>query len=324
MRKPKTVKPNLAMLALVGPTAIGKTAVGMALAKEWGGEIISADAVSVYRGLDIGAAKPSQREQSEIPFHLIDVCDPDFAFTVADFTEQGSTARVALEARGNFPLLVGGTGLYVRSLTAKLTIPEVPPQDEIRARYWAEVENLGAATLHAKLAEIDPITGGKILPGDAKRIIRALEVWEVTGKPMSHFHTPEGVHGVPLPGVRIIGLRTERATLYQRIEARVDAMMAAGFLGEVERLLARGYTGELKAMRSLGYKHLIAHLTEQVPLDVTIALIKQDTRRFAKRQITWFQNDPRVEWIDIAPDIFLLSAQEFTAPIAKKVLTIVQ
>jgi tRNA dimethylallyltransferase len=314
----------MTLLALVGPTAIGKTAVGIALSEMLNGEIISADAVAVYKKLDIGAAKPSAEEQQQAKFHLIDVCEPDHDFTVAEFEEMATVAREDIVSRGKLPLLVGGTGLYVRAMTAILTIPEVPPQEAIREKYWAIANSEGASVLHEQLQLVDPVSAQKILSGDAKRIIRALEVWEVTGRPISDFHTPEGVHGVTREGVRVIGLRTERAVLYNLINNRVDAMMENGFLEEVKGLLAQGYTCDLKAMRSLGYKQLMAHLAGEMTLETAIEEIKQSTRRFAKRQLTWFQNDPRVEWLDIAPEEFKKNKQDFALQIAKQVTKIVQ
>lgn len=291
------------LIAVVGPTAVGKTAVGIALTQELGSdEIISADAVAVYRGLDIGSAKPDTEEKAQAFFYLIDVADPDEDFTVAEFERLANAAIDEIRGRGHVPLLVGGTGLYVRAVTARLTIPEVPPQPQIREALWAAVEASGAPALHAQLAEIDPVSAAKILPGDAKRIIRALEVWQVTGQPLSSFHTPEGVQGIPRPNTLLFGLRMEREMLYRRIEARVDAMMAAGFLEEVRSLYEQGYGPELKSMQSLGYRHLLRHLVEGQPLDETIAELKRDTRRFAKRQLSWFNADKRILWLDVADD----------------------
>jgi len=288
------------LVAVVGPTAIGKTAIGIALAERVGGEIVSADAVAVYRDLDIGSAKPDASERARVPFHLLDVADPVDNFTLADFESQANAAIAHIRTQRCVPLLVGGTGLYVRSVTATLTVPNVAPQEAFRADRWHEVETIGAPGLHMRLAAIDPRSAAKILPGDAKRIIRALEVYEVTGQPLSHFHTPEGVQGVPRPNTLIFGLQMDRETLYQRIEARVDAMMAAGFLDEVRALLAAGFDADLKSMQSLGYRHLLNHLTAGQPLEETIAEIKRDTRRYAKRQISWFNADPQVRWIDVS------------------------
>jgi tRNA dimethylallyltransferase len=288
------------LIAVVGPTAGGKTAVGIELAERLGGEIVSADAVAVYQGLDIGSAKPTVAERERARFHLIDVARPDEDFTLADFERLANAAIAGIRARGRVPILVGGTGLYVRAVTATLTVPNVPPQAAIRKRLWAEVEASGAPALHARLAQVDPPSAAKIQPGDGKRIIRALEVWEVTGQPMSSFHTPEGVHGVPKPNTFVFGLRWEREELYRRIEARVDAMMAAGFLDEVRGLLAAGFGPDRKAMQSLGYRHLLEHLIGgDKPLGDAVEELKRDTRRYAKRQMIWFRADPQVAWLDV-------------------------
>jgi tRNA dimethylallyltransferase len=273
--------------------------VGIALAELLGGELVSADAVAVYTGLDIGSAKPSASERARARFHLIDVIDPRADFSVAAFARLAETAFEEIHARNRLPILVGGTGLYVRSATATLSIPEVSPDEEFRAACWAEVETLGAPALHARLAQLDPASATKIQINDAKRVIRALEVLHATGKPASSFHTPEGIHGVPKPGAVTIGLRLPREALYTRIDARVDAMLDAGFLDEVRTLLASGVSHETKAMQSLGYKHLVQFLHGELTFDDAVALLKRDTRRFAKRQLSWFGNDPHVSWIDI-------------------------
>jgi tRNA dimethylallyltransferase len=305
------------LVALVGPTAVGKTAVGIAMAKRLAGEIISADAVAVYRGLDIGAAKPDAIERAEVPFHLIDVADPDEDFTVADFSRLAEEAISDIRRRGRVPIIVGGTGLYVRSITATLTVPNVPPQAELRAAWWAEVAEHGAAYLHERLGAIDPATAAKVAPGDAKRIIRALEVYTVTGRPMSTFHTPEGVHGIPRPNTWQFGLRMERESLYRRIDERVDRMLGAGFVEEVRGLLDDGYSPEHKALQSLGYRHLAAYLRGKMELEQAIGELKRDTRRYAKRQLSWFNADPKVVWIDI--DDIGEAHQESTAPRAETV-----
>jgi tRNA dimethylallyltransferase len=287
------------LIAVVGPTASGKTAVGIALAQRFGGEIISADAVAVYRDLNIGAAKPDASERLQAVFHLLDVVAPDETFTLADFEQQANTAISEIRTRGRIPLLVGGTGLYVRSVTATLTVPNVPPQPELREALWFEAESQGAPALHLQLANVDPVTASKVHPGDAKRIIRALEVYRTTGQTMSSFHTDEGVQGVPRANTIIVGLRWERAALYKRIEERVDAMMASGFLEEVRALQNNGFGRELKSMQSLGYKHLLRHLSGEWSLSEAVAELKRDTRRYAKRQISWFNADPQVRWIDV-------------------------
>jgi tRNA dimethylallyltransferase len=289
------------LLALVGPTAVGKTALAIELAERLGGELVSADAVAVYRGLNIGSAKPTACERERARFHLIDVVEPTADFSVADFSRLAEAAFAEIRGRGKLPILVGGTGLYVRSVTATLSIPEVAADEAFRRDRWAEVEESGPAALHARLIRLDPVSAAKIHPGDAKRIIRALEVFHATGRPASSFHTPEGVHGVPKPGVRLLGLRMPREALYRRIEARVDAMLAAGFLDEVRCLLAAGIPPETRSLQSLGYRHLVQFLRGEVALEEAVSLLKRDTRRFAKRQLSWFGTDPTLAWLDIDP-----------------------
>ncbi|MGC4045681.1 MAG: tRNA (adenosine(37)-N6)-dimethylallyltransferase MiaA [Armatimonas sp.] len=288
----------LNLLAIVGPTAVGKTALAIALAEKLNGELISADAVAVYRGLDIGSAKPDAKELARTRFHLIDVVDPAEDFSVADFARLAEEAFADIRSRGKLPILVGGTGLYVRAVTATLSMPEVAADEAFRAARWQEVEEQGSSALHAQLADIDPISAQKIHPGDAKRIIRALEVYAATGQPASAFHTPEGVHGVPKPGTLTLGLRMNREALYQAIDNRVDAMLAAGFLTEVQSLLDSRIPAEAKSLQSLGYRHLVQFLHGEVAFDETVELLKRDTRRFAKRQLSWFGGDPTVSWID--------------------------
>ncbi len=285
-------------MAIVGPTAVGKTAVGVALAQHLDGEIISADAVAVYRGLDIGAAKPTVDERESVPFHLIDVADPDEDFTVADFVRLAEEAITAIRQRGHVPILVGGTMLYVRAVTSKLSIPHVPPQPELRALFMAEAEREGTPALHRRLEAIDAPSAARIQTNDRKRIIRALEVYTVTGQPLSAFHTPEGVHGTPRPDTYLFGLNVARETLYARIEARVETMLATGLVEEVRGLLTAGYGLEYKSMQSLGYRHIAEHLTGGKDLETAVAELKRDTRRYAKRQLSWWNADPNVVWLD--------------------------
>jgi tRNA dimethylallyltransferase len=213
-------------------------------------------------------------------------------------------------------------------VTATLSVPNVPPQTELRAALWEEAEKQGSSSLHERLADVDPDSAAKILPGDAKRIIRALEVYAVTGSLLSSFHTPEGVQGIPRPNTALFGLTMDRARLYLRIEARVDVMLAAGFLDEVRELAARGYGSNLKAMGSLGYRHLLAHLAGEMSLELAIEELKRDTRRFAKRQLSWFGSDPNVTWLDVERNAIITKVREaspperepmFTAPTAEAV-----
>ncbi|MFY7952720.1 MAG: tRNA (adenosine(37)-N6)-dimethylallyltransferase MiaA [Armatimonadaceae bacterium] len=290
------------LLALVGPTASGKTAVAVALAKRIDAELVSADAVAVYTGLDIGSAKPTADELQGIPLHGVDLAQPNVDFTVHDYEAAATGSIDAIRARGRFPLVVGGTGLYVRPLVASLALPPVPPDPAIRARLNSEAEANGPGVLHARLAAIDPESAQRIQTGDTRRIVRALEVWETTGRPMSEFHTPEGVHGIPKSGTFVVGLERPRDILYQRIDRRVDTMLDDGFIDEVRELLEAGWNPSLKSLSSLGYRHLIQYLVGEKSLAEAVDELKRDTRRYAKRQIAWFRNDPSVHWIGVDND----------------------
>jgi tRNA dimethylallyltransferase len=287
------------LLAIVGPTASGKTAVAIALAELLDGELVSADAVAVYKHLDIGSAKPTAAELHGIPLHAIDLAEPDVDFTVHDYEAAAEAAIAGIRARGRLPIVVGGTGLYVRPLVATLALPPVAPDPEIRERLNAEAAELGPQALHERLRGIDPAAAERIQSADTRRIVRALEVWEATGEPISHFHTPEGVHGIPKPGAFTVAIELPRETLYRRIDQRAQAMMDAGFVDEVRGLLAQGYDRSLKSLSSLGYRHLIQYLVDGKPLAEAFAELKRDTRRFAKRQIAWCRNDPSVHWVGV-------------------------
>ena len=286
---------EIPLVAIVGATASGKTAVAVEIAEQLNGEIISADAVSVYRYLDIGAAKPDASERARAQFHLIDVADPDEDFSLGDFTRLADAAIADIRARGKMPIVAGGTGLYVRGVTATLSVPEVAPDETLRE----ELRAMGAEALFARLQGVDPVAAAKILPGDVKRMVRALEVFETTGKPMTAFHTPEGVQGVPKPNTYIFCLDRERTELYRRIETRVDVMLAAGLVAEVQGLLDRGYQPSLKSMTSLGYRHVARYLLHNQPLTEAVDELKRDTRRFAKRQLSWFRADAQVNGLAV-------------------------
>lgn len=285
--------------AIAGPTAVGKTTVGIAVAQKLGSACISVDAVAVYQALNIGSAKPTADEQKSIPWFGIDLVAPTDDFTVQDFTSHAESVLADYAARDLTPLMVGGTGLYIRPMLATLSIPPVGPQPELRAAWADEAALHGTVLLHERLQKVDPESADRIPPGDLKRIMRALEVHAVTGKPMSSWRTPEGVHGIPKPGARLIVLERDMAELDVRINARVQQMMTDGFLAEVEGLLAAGIPPDAKAMLSLGYRHLVEYLSGKRGYDATVDAIAQDTRRFARRQRTWFRGDPLTEWLTI-------------------------
>jgi len=285
-------------IALVGPTAAGKTAVGILLAGLLGAEIISADSMQVYRRMDIGTAKPTAEEQSRAVFHAISAADPDEEWTLADYQHLGEHACRDTAGRGRAPLIVGGTGLYVRALTTQLDIPAAPPNEDLRRQWRDFAETRGNEALLAEVARVDPETAARLHVNDIGRQIRALEVHAATGRTLTELHSENRARQTS-ESPRLFGLRfADRELSYQRIDSRVDAMLTDGLLGEVQSLLDAGYSAELKPMQSLGYRHMTAFLRGDCGLDTAVESMKQDTRRFAKRQMIWFRGDPRVHWLD--------------------------
>ncbi len=286
------------LVGIVGPTATGKTAAGICLAETLEGEIISADSMAVYRGMDIGTAKPTPEEQRAVRFHLIDVVRPDEEFSAAVFRSLAGDAFTDIIARGKAPILVGGTGMYVKALTGGFNIPEVAPDRALRDRLKEDAERSGGECLLEQLRAVDPTSASRLHPRDLKRIIRALEVFQATGRPISYFHETMGTVEVAY-GVKMFGLTMSRPALYERIERRVDGMIEAGLVEEVRRLLDQGYDPGLPAMKGLGYKQIAGYLLGEYDLRTAVELLKRDTRRFAKRQLTWFRADPGIRWLDV-------------------------
>jgi len=284
------------LLAIVGPTATGKTEVGMGLAEALDGEIVSADSMQVYRGMDIGTAKPTAEERARVPHHLIDILDPDEAFSVADYQARADAALAAIWKKARQPILVGGSGLYIRAVLEEMDFSLVPPDPEFRRRLLEEARSKGTRALHEWLAEVDSAAAARIHPNDQKRIIRALEVAESTGGAGSGKVDRERP---PRYNSTQFGLTLDREELYRRIEARVDRMIAGGLVEEVRGLLERGWDEGLVSMKGLGYAQIAPHVRGQIPLEEAVSRLKRDTRRFAKRQMTWFRADPRIEWIDV-------------------------
>lgn len=293
--RPPTEEP---ILTLVGPTAMGKTDVGIRLAEALDGEIISADSMAVYRGMDIGTAKPTAEERERIPFHLLDVADPNESFSVARFKALAEEALNSIRIQGKQALIVGGTGLYVRVLLEDYGLTQTPADPDLRARLDSEATAHGAPALHRRLSAADAISAARIHPNDRIRIVRALEVYERTGVPMSVQQAQDALQREPRPAVKF-GLTADRETLYQRIDARVDRMVDQGLEREVSQLLARGYDRNTPSLRSLGYKEMAAYLHSEIDLRAAVDAIKLNTRRFAKRQLTWFRSDPDILWIDV-------------------------
>lgn len=297
-RLPELPKMRDKLVGIVGPTATGKTAVGIELAEKLNGEIVSADSMAIYKGMDIGTAKPTAAERAAVAFHLIDVVYPDEEFSVARFKQLAQDAIADIVSRGKLPLLVGGTGLYVTALTGGLNIPPASPDRKLRDRLRAEAAEFGSQYLLDRLKAVDPVTAQRLHANDLKRIVRALEVHALTGLPISHFHRTAGKAEVPYD-VRLFGLTMSRTALYERIERRADDQIAAGLVEEVRGLLEKGYGPDLASMKGLGYKQIGGCLAGDCDLQAAVDLLKRDTRRFAKRQLTWFRADPRIRWIDV-------------------------
>jgi len=288
---PAGKKPRVA--ALVGTTAVGKTAVALALAQSLGAEIVNADSLQVYRELDIGTAKPTASERALVVHHLIDVADPPESYDAARFCREGRAVLDELGRRGVPPLVVGGTGLYLKALLGGL-FPQGEPPPGVRERVRQELAALGLPTLYARLSHWDPATASRLHPHDTYRIVRALEVMAATGKPLSGFIEAHRFQDAPYEVLKL-GLELDREELYRRIDLRVEVMLEAGWLDEIEGLLSR-YPPDLKPLQALGYRHLINYLTGVWSWDEALTLLARDTRRYAKRQLTWFGSDPAVRW----------------------------
>lgn len=281
------------IVIICGPTGAGKTAAGVALAGRAGGEIVSADSQQVWRGFDVGTAKPSREERSAVPHHLIDIADPSERFDAARFVELADAAIDDIAKRGRTPFVVGGTGMYLRMLVHGIC--GAPPRDpEIRGAIEQRVEQEGIRSAYDELRRIDPEAAATIAPGDRTRIVRALEIHRVTGQPASALRGQHGF-GERRYDALMIGLTLDRAELYRRIEERVDRMIAAGLVDEVRALLAK-HGANRQPFAAVGYKEVVAHLEGEAGLDESIRLIKQHTRNFAKRQLTWFRADPSIRW----------------------------
>lgn len=286
------------LICIVGPTAVGKTEIAIQLAHQLDAEIVSLDSRQIYREMDIGTAKPTADQRGAVPHHLIDCVDVDQPFSVAEYQRLADAVITQIRERGKQIMAVGGAGLYFRGLIDGLF--DGPGADAgIRAKLQWEADELGNFALHERLRRCDPEAADRVHPNNLVRVIRALEVYELTGKPISVLQQ-QWKMDEPRYSFRAFGLDMPREELYRRIEDRVDLMVEAGLVEEVKGLLERGYPRNCVAMRSFGYKELIDYLDGVRTLDEAIALLKQNTRRFAKRQLTWFRNDPRIEWIDIS------------------------
>ena len=297
---------NPKVLGLVGPTASGKTALSVALAASHDIEIVCMDSMQVYRGMDIGTAKPTLEEQRRLPHHMLDVVDPKDDYSVAEYREQAARVIDDMLSRGRLPVLVGGTGLYLRALSLPLTLGGTPRDDQVREKYTALLESQGKQALHALLTRYDPVTAQRLHPNDTRRVIRALEVWELTGVPFSQQQMPSYADG-PYD-LKLYALHMPRQQLYHRIDARVDDMLKQGLLDEVTALINHGVPQDAQAMQGLGYKELVPVLKGDMPLDMAVDTLKRRTRNYAKRQMTWFGKDTRIRWLH-DPDELLPAVQ---------------
>jgi len=286
------------LIVILGPTATGKSELAFRLAQELRSEIISGDSMYVYRGMNIGTAKPSQEERTHIPHHLIDIRNPDETFSVADFQQLAGAAIKEVNLRKNIPILIGGTGLYIQSLLEGYQFNPASAVTPTRSRLQEEIESVdGKASLYKRLTEWDPLTAARLHPNDTRRVVRALELLENNQSAPSRAKQSSSPH--LLFDCIVYGLTMDRNLLYQRIDARVDTMMAAGLLDEVDQLLTLGLSEKSSAFQAIGYKELVAFRTGQISLDMAIQQIKQSSRRFSKRQFTWFRRMPYIQWLEV-------------------------
>jgi tRNA dimethylallyltransferase len=292
----KMDKPDI--IVICGPTGIGKTKGAIALSKAVNGRIISADSMQVYRYMDIGTAKPTAEERRLAHHDLIDVVDPDEDFDAAKFSALAQGFIKEYREEGVVPIVAGGTGLYIKSLVSGLFRAR-PVERDVADRLEKEADGMGTSFLHERLAKVDHEAAARIHPNDRFRIVRALEIFESTGKTITEYHREHGFSDEPYRVLKI-GLSLDRELLYQRINKRVDMMIEEGLLREVESLFERGYSPDLKSMGALGYRHMAGFLNGEFHFDEAVELLKRDTRRYAKRQMTWFRADRDITWI--APD----------------------
>ena len=283
------------LLVIVGPTAVGKTALSLEVAERFDGEIVSADSRLVYRGMDVGTAKPAAAEQARVPHHLIDVRDPDETLTLGEYQEMAYAAIDAVHARGRLPILVGGTGQYVKAVVEGWGIPRVPPHPRLRRALRA----LDRDVLHRWLRALDPEAAERIHPNNVRRSVRALEVTLVSGRPISHLQRKSP----PPYDICIVGLDAGRETLYRRIDERVERMIEQGLLREVKELAEAGFGRKLPAMSGLGYRQLWDYLKGELTLEEAVERIKYETHRFVRHQYNWFKpDDPAIHWFNVTEE----------------------
>lgn len=289
------------IILIVGPTASGKTFASVEIAKHINSEIISSDSMQIYKYMDIGTAKVTEDEKNGIVHHMIDIVEPDVSYTVSEFRNDAGKIIEKLHSEGKIPVIAGGTGLYVNSIIYDLDFSNTVSNPAIRQELEKLLEEKGKEHLHGILESLDPVSAGKIHCNNVKRVVRALEVYRITGIPFSEQNTDFRKNSEQYDFI-IIGLNMDREVLYKRINERVDKMIEAGLVKEVESLMKKGYNRDLQSMQGIGYKEVTAFLDGEIPLEESVRLIKRNSRRLAKRQFTWFRPDKRIKWIDVDPE----------------------
>ncbi|WP_144549414.1 tRNA (adenosine(37)-N6)-dimethylallyltransferase MiaA [Bacillus sp. X1(2014)] len=284
------------LLVIIGPTAVGKTKLSIEMAKRYNGEIISGDSMQIYRGMDIGTAKIKPEEMEGIPHHLIDIKDPAENFSVAEFQLLVRAKIDEIAQKGKLPIIVGGTGLYIQSVIYDYQFSDVPGDEAYRLKLEERVKEIGNEALYKELLEVDPESASQIHPNNVRRVIRALEIFHLTGKTMLEFQRTQQPD--LLYDTAIIGLTMEREKLYERINYRVDIMVEEGLIDEVKHLYQQGLR-DCQSIQAIGYKELFAYFDDKMSLDEAIVNLKQNSRRYAKRQLTWFRNKMEVNWFDM-------------------------
>ena len=289
------------LIVVAGPTASGKTRLAIDIAKSVNGEIVNADSMQIYKYMNIGSAKPTLEEQSEAKHHLIDFLDPDEEFSVADYTDLAHKVIAEIASRGKVPIMCGGTGLYINSVVNDITFGEIETDYKLREELNELAKQHGSQYLLDILKEFDPVSAQRLHPGNLRRIVRAIEFYRTTGIPISE-HQEMTKQKESRYEPLMLCVKWDREVLYDRINKRVDIMMNDGLLDEVKQLMEMGYTKELNSMKGIGYKEIIDYFEGNMSLEDTVNLIKQSSRRYAKRQLTWFRRDKRIHWLDANED----------------------
>ncbi|SFD78785.1 tRNA dimethylallyltransferase [Lentibacillus persicus] len=287
------------IIAIVGPTAVGKTSLSLEVANRFNGEVISGDSMQVYQGLDIGTAKVTEEERENIPHYMIDIKNPAESFSVADYQSYVQHYIEKIDSRGKLPVIAGGSGLYIQAALYNYQFSDKKRDPELTGQLEKKLEEQGSGVLYEQLKQVDPEQAAKIHPNNHRRLIRALEVYESTGKTMTEFQRTQRNHSPYNP--IFIGLEMDRERLYQRINKRIDEMLAKGLVEEAKSLYDQGYEN-YQAMRGIGYKEFIPYFKGEQPFNETVQLLKRNSRRYAKRQYTWFKNKMDVNWYTVSPE----------------------